>query len=92
MSEDLPICRTSDVLATINRDDQVEAPSVDRLKRSGPDPPLEIELNPVIRRVEYLQTHAGPKPPKQCAVLRRTEIFLRRQRRGLALDAVGDRK
>jgi hypothetical protein len=64
VAEDLSINCTSDVLATFDGDHQVEPPSVDRPKGSVPDPSVEIELQPVIRRLEHLQTHAGAELPK----------------------------
>jgi hypothetical protein len=92
VAEDLSPRRTSDVLATFDGDNQIEAPSVDRLNGLDPDPSVEIELQPVIRRLEHLQAHAGAELPKQCPVLLSSEVFLSGQRSGLALYELGDRK
>jgi len=92
MAEDLSIGCTSDVLATLDGDHQVEATPVDRPKGSVPDPSVEIELQPVIRRFEHFQTHAGAELPKQCPVLLGSKVLLRRQRSGLALYELADRE
>jgi len=92
VAEDLSPRPTSDVLATFSGHHQVEPPSIDRLERSGPDPGVEIELQPIIRRLEHFQTHAGAELPKQCPVLLGPEIFLFRQRSGLALQELAERE
>jgi hypothetical protein len=81
MAEDLSARRTSDVLAALGGDHQVEISSVDRLKGLGPDPSVEIELHPIVRQLQDFQTHAGPKLPQQCPIPRRAEVFLCGQRR-----------
>jgi len=85
VTQDLSPRPASDVLTTLNGHDQVELPSVGRLKGSGPDPPVEIELQPVLRRLEHFQTHTRAELPEQCPVLLGPEVFLFRQGSGLAL-------
>ena len=91
-AEDLSPRPASDVLATLYRDDQVEPPTADGPERFSPDPSLEIKPQPVIRRLEYFQTHAGTELPQQRPVLLSSEIFLSCQRPGLALNGLGDRE
>jgi hypothetical protein len=92
VAEDLSPRAASDVLATLNGHHQVERSSIDRLKRSGPDPSVEIELQPVIRRLEHFQAHAGAELPEQRPVLLSPEVFLFRQRSRLALHELAERE
>ncbi len=86
LAEDLPPWAPSDVLATVDGNDLVEPPAVDRAKRSCPDPTLEIELQPIVRRLDNLQAHACAETPEQGPVLLSPEILGRRQGRGLGFN------